>query len=143
MKELKDICIRPVRFSEIDMMTCVWHGSYVTYLEDGRESFGRHYPGIGYADIRDSGIYAPVYDLHITYHAPLRLNDVVEIHTTYVPKIGARLDFSYQIFRVSDKLLCAEAHTTQLFISPDGELMTDEPAYYQQWKKNFCLAEEE
>ncbi len=28
-----------VRFSEIDSMQIVWHGEYVRYFEDGRESF--------------------------------------------------------------------------------------------------------
>lgn len=46
--ELEDICRMTVRFSEIDSMQRAWHGSFVTYLEDGRESFGRHYPGSGY-----------------------------------------------------------------------------------------------
>ena len=64
-KELIDICRVRVKFSETDAMQRVWHGSYVTYFEDGRESFGRHYPGIGYADIQRSGIYAPVYDLQL------------------------------------------------------------------------------
>ena len=38
-----------VRFSEIDSMQIVWHGEYVRYFEDGRESFGKHY-GLGYMD---------------------------------------------------------------------------------------------
>ena len=32
MKELKDICRIPVKFSEIDSMRRVWHGSYVNQL---------------------------------------------------------------------------------------------------------------
>ena len=47
-KELTDICQIRVKFSEMDAMLRVWHGNYVKYFEDGRESFGRHYPGIGY-----------------------------------------------------------------------------------------------
>ena len=39
-KELIDICRVRVKFSETDAMQRVWHGSYVTYFEDGRESFG-------------------------------------------------------------------------------------------------------
>lgn len=136
-KELEDICRIPVKFSEIDSMCVAWHGSYVTYMEDGRESFGRHYPGLGYEDIQRSGIYAPMYDMHIKYYASLRINDVAEIHTKYVYKRGARLDYVYQIFRESDHQLCAEASSTQLFIDPDGNLMTDKPAYYQKWQNKF------
>ena len=136
-KELTDICRVRVKFSETDAMQRVWHGSYVTYFEDGRESFGRHYPGIGYADIQRSGIYAPVYDLHVRYLAPLVVDDVAEIHTRYVPKPGARLDFEYEVYREEGHLLCATGSTTQLFIDPAGQLLLDLPDYYARWKERF------
>ena len=137
MDTLEDICHIPVRFSEIDSMRCAWHGSYVAYLEDGRESFGRRYPGIGYADMQQAGIYAPLYDLHLTYRAPLRLNDVAEVHTRYVPRPGARLDYEYRIYRAADHTLCAKAKSVQLFIDPQGRLMVDEPEYYRLWKARW------
>ncbi len=136
-KELIDICRVRVKFSETDAMQRVWHGSYVTYFEDGRESFGRHYPGIGYADIQRSGIYAPVYDLHVRYLAPLVVNDVAEIHTRYVPKPGARLDFEYEVYREEGHVLCATGSSTQLFIDPAGQLLLDLPDYYVRWKERF------
>ena len=136
-KELIDICRVRVKFSETDAMQRVWHGSYVTYFEDGRESFGRHYPGIGYADIQRSGIYAPVYDLHVRYLAPLVVDDMAEIHTRYVPKPGARLDFEYEVYREEGHLLCATGSTTQLFIDPAGQLLLDLPDYYARWKERF------
>ena len=137
MPVLEDICRVRVKFGETDAMRCVWHGSYVSYLEDGRESFGRHYPGIGYADISRSGIYAPVYDLHLRYLAPLGIDDVAEIHTRYVYKPGARLDFNYEIYRVRDCVLCATASTTQLFIDPQGLLLTVMPDYFASWQEKF------
>ena len=36
-----------IRFSEVDSMNVVWHGSYPLYFEDAREEFGRKY-GLGY-----------------------------------------------------------------------------------------------
>lgn len=137
MKTLEDICRIPVRFSEIDSMKCVWHGSYITYLEDGRESFGRHYLGIGYADMQKAGIYAPVYDVHIRYLAPLAINDVAVIHTRYVYHPGARLDFTYKIYKEYCDVLCAEGSTTQLFINAGGELLTDKPGYYIKWQEKY------
>lgn len=137
MKTLEDVCVVPVRFSEIDSMRRVWHGSYVTYFEDGRESFGRHYPGIGYADMQQSGIYAPIYDLHVRYYAPLLINDKAEIHTTYVYHPGARLDYAYRVYRQSDHTLCAEGSTVQLFIDRNGQLMVDRPDYYLCWQTKY------
>lgn len=136
-KTLEDICTVPVRFSEIDSMRRAWHGSYVTYFEDGRESFGRQYPGIGYADMQRAGIYAPIYDLHVRYYAPLLINDRAEIHTTYVWHAGARLDYTYKVYRESDHTLCAEGSTVQLFIDPEGALMVDPPDYYTRWQERY------
>jgi len=65
MRELQITTHGRVRFSEIDSMRRVWHGGYVTYFEDGREAFGRHFGGIGYADMQHEGIYAPIYDLRL------------------------------------------------------------------------------
>lgn len=140
MDTLEDVCCVRVRFNEIDSMSRVWHGAYITWFEDGRESFGRHYPGIGYADMQSAGIYAPVYEISARYHAPVLLNETVEIHTTYVHRPGARLDYDYRIYRKSDDTLCAEGHTVQLFIDSQGELMTEEPGYYKEWKeRHFAL----
>lgn len=138
MKEsLTDICRVSVRFSEIDSMRRVWHGSFVTYFEDGRESFGCHYPGIGYADMQQAGIYAPIYELKVKYFAPLCLNDVAVVHTRYLYKPGARLDYAYEVYRESDGVLCAEGSTVQLFIDGDGQLMVDKPDYYEGWQRMY------
>lgn len=137
MKDLEDICFTQVRFSEIDSMRRVWHGAYITFFEDGRESFGRHFPGIGYADMQREGIYAPIYEVKIRYYAPLAINETAEIHTRYIHKPSARLDYAYRIYRKSDHTLCAEGSTTQLFIDQQGELMTECPPYYLEWQKKF------
>ena len=55
-----------IRFSEVDSMSFVWHGSYPLYFEDARESFGEKY-GLGYMVIFNSGYYAPLVDLSFHY----------------------------------------------------------------------------
>ena len=137
MDGLEDVCRVRVKFSEIDSMRRVGHGAYVAYFEDGRESFGRHYPGIGYADMQRSGIYAPIYDLHLRFYAPLALDDVAVVHTRYVYHPGARLDFEYKVYREADGVLCAEGSTVQLFIDVEGMLMVDLPDYYKEWQERY------
>ena len=123
-------------------MRRVWHGTYLTYFEDGRESFGRHYPGIGYADMQRAGIYAPVYEIKVKYYAPLFIQEQVEIHRRYLYKFGARLDYTYLSSRESAQVLCAEGSSTQLFINPQGELMTELPSYYQEWQQRYLTLNE-
>lgn len=134
-KVLEDTTRIIVKFSELDMMQCVWHGSYITYMEDGRESFGRHYPGIGYADIIASGCYTPVYDLQCKYFAPLQVNDVVLVTTRYVYHPGARLDYEYEMRRERDNALVFRGKTTQLFIDAEGHHLLELPEYYAEWQR--------
>lgn len=137
MEVLEDIIRIRVRFSEIDSMKRVWHGSYIKYFEDGREAFGRRYPGIGYSDMEAAGIYAPLYDFHIRYYAPLVINDIAVVHTRYVYKRGARIDLNYKIYRERDNILCAEGDSIQLFIDSSGNLLSLIPDFYSAWLDKY------
>ena len=48
-----------VRFNEADPLGIVWHGHYIRYFEDGRESFGKTH-GLGYLDVYKLGYVTPV-----------------------------------------------------------------------------------
>ena len=72
-----------VRFSEVDSMQIVWHGEYVRYFEDGRESFGKRY-GLGYMDIYDEGYMVPIVDLNCQFKQPLSFGEEVIIETRYI-----------------------------------------------------------
>ena len=82
MKELKATVPLKIRFSEVDSMNIVWHGSYVMYFEDAREAFGGKY-GIAYLDIFGNGYYAPLVDLSFKYKSPITYDMKPEITITY------------------------------------------------------------
>ena len=136
---MKNIVRIPVKFSELDPMFRVWHGNYVKYFEDGREAFGKEFPGCDYDIMMKTGITAPIYDIKVRCLAPLSMNDVAVIHTTYVYKPGARLDYKYEISRERDGVLCCTGSTTQLFIDPNGEQLYIEPDFYIEWKNKNGL----
>ena len=52
-KEIEHVSQVRIRFVETDPLGIVWHGNYIQYFEDGRESFGRHH-GISYLDQKQS-----------------------------------------------------------------------------------------
>ena len=125
-----------VRFSEVDPLRMVWHGNYVKYLEDAREAFGLRY-GISYMDIFNSGCYAPVFDMHLRFSKPARLDDILLVTIRYRHAIGAKLVFDYEIRRESDGELMLEATTIQLFTNHDGVLEVSEPEFYRRWKRKL------
>jgi len=131
---LKDRTETRVRFSEVDALGIVWHGHFLRYLEDGRESFGMRY-GLGYSEVYDQGLTIPVVGLEISYKTSVAYGDSVVIDTAYVPCEAAKIIFSYKVFRKSDMELVLEATTTQVFLNRDGELELTSPAFYSNWKE--------
>lgn len=126
-----------VRFSEVDSMHVVWHGEYVRYFEDGREAFGRKYPGLGYLDFYANGYTAPIVDLQIQYVAPLTVNDVAIIETRYIETIAAKLSFEYIIRRERDGALVARGSTVQVFVDAEGNMLLNNPTFYEEWKEQW------
>jgi acyl-CoA thioester hydrolase len=126
-----------VRFSEVDSMHIVWHGNYALYLEEGREAFGREYPGLGYRDIGANGYGAPIVDMQVQFRSPLRLGDEAVIETRYMNTDAAKICFEYEIRRVDNHQIVATASTVQVFTDSNGELELVNPAYYLEWKERW------
>ncbi len=131
----------PIRFSEVDSMAVAWHGSYVLYLEDGRENFGRQYTGLGYDDYFSSGYVTPVVNLTINYKQSLKYGDRAIIETRYIPSKAAKIIFEYTIYRASDMAVMATAETTQVFVSLDGEMQYVCPEFFEKWKQRWLSQE--
>ena len=86
-----------VRFSEIDSMQIVWHGEYVRYFEDGRESFGKHY-SLGYMDIYSEGYMVPIVELNCQFKQSLSFGEEVIIETRYISCEAAKIKFEYVLY---------------------------------------------
>ena len=127
-----------IRFSEVDSMGVVWHGSYVAYLEDAREAFGRQY-NMGYQRFANEEIYAPIVDIQIKYKSPLRYGMHPEIEIVYVPSESARIIFEYRIFH--EGILMATATTTQVFMDLNYNLVLYNPPFFEEWKKEWLSDE--
>ena len=130
-----------VRFSEVDSMQVVWHGEYVRYFEDGREAFGREYPGLGYLDFYANGYTAPIVDLQLQYLSPLTVNDVAIIETRYIETVAAKLCFEYIIRKESDGALVARGGSIQVFVDANGEMVLNNPPFYEEWKNRWLKRE--
>lgn len=128
-----------VRFSEVDSMHIVWHGRYVSYFEDGRESFGLEFPGLGYMDIYENGFTAPIVELTLQYKHPLKCNDKIIVETRYIDSEAAKICFEYEIKRESDGVVAATGTTVQVFLDNNGELQLVSPDFYLKWKERWIV----
>lgn len=125
-----------IRFSEVDSMNIVWHGSYSLYFEDAREAFGQKYD-LGYMKIFSNGYYAPLVEMSFKYKKPLVYESKPTIVITYIPTESAKIVFEYEIIDEKDGTVYATGRTVQVFMDRDYQLVWENPEFYKQWKEKW------
>jgi acyl-CoA thioester hydrolase len=136
VKELKETIPFSVRFSEVDSMNIVWHGSYSLYFEDAREAFGKRY-GLGYFDIFGNGYYAPLVELSFNYKRPIKYGMKPEITIIYRHTDSAKIVFDYEIRDTVSGDILATGHSVQVFMDMQYQLVWANPEFYEEWKQKW------
>ena len=126
------------RFSEVDSMNIVWHGSYPLYFEDAREAFGEKF-GLGYLFIYDNGYYAPLVDLAFHYKKPIIYGMRCRIDVYYRSTPAAKIIFDYEIYDLNDNSLCTTGRSIQVFMDQNYQLVWTNPEFYENWKNKMGI----
>jgi acyl-CoA thioester hydrolase len=124
-----------VRFSEVDSMGIVWHGSYALYFEEAREEFGRKYD-LGYLKVFGEGYFVPLVNLDFSYKKPLIYGDKMSVRIEYIPTEAAKICFKYEIVSQKDNSTIATGTSTQVFLDKNYQLLWNSPDFYVEWKNN-------
>lgn len=125
-----------IRFSEVDSMNVVWHGSYALYFEDAREAFGEKF-GLTYLGYIEKGYYAPLVDLKFQYKHPLKYGSKPRIDIVYRPTQAAKVVFDYEIRDIVDDTLIATGTSIQVFMDLNYELVWESPQFYKEWQERW------
>ncbi|MBQ2507667.1 MAG: acyl-CoA thioesterase [Bacteroidaceae bacterium] len=125
-----------IRFSEVDSMNVVWHGSYALYFEDAREAFGEKY-GLTYLGYIEKGYYAPLVELKFQYKHPLKYGSKPRIDIVYRPTQAAKVVFDYEIHDTADDSLVATGTSIQVFMDLNYELVWESPEFYKEWQERW------
>lgn len=125
-----------IRFSEVDSMNVVWHGSYPLYFEDAREVFGEKY-GLEYMTIFHHGYYAPLVDLSFKFKRPLVYGSKPRITITYIPTEAAKIIFNYEIVDTLTGESVATGRSVQVFMDRDYRLVWENPPFFLRWKEKW------
>ena len=127
-----------VRFSEVDSMNIVWHGSYALYFEDAREEFGKKY-GLSYQLYFENECPAPLVELNLKYMKPLLHAQRARVDITFRNTRAAKVVFDYEIRLLEDNSLVTTGTSTQVFVDKYHNLMLTNPPFFEEWKKKHCL----
>lgn len=129
-----------IRFSEVDSMGVVWHGSFVKYLEDGRESFGMKY-GLSYLEVASRDFLIPIVDMNLSYKKSAKYGEKLVVETEFINSDAAKLIFEYTIYREFDMEVLVKAKTVQVFTDKNGQLILTNPHFFVDWKKSLSITE--
>jgi len=128
-----------IRFSEVDSMNIVWHGSYALYFEDAREAFGEKY-GLTYLEIFGNGFYAPLIELHFNFKKTLSYRRKARIDISFRNTEAAKIIFDYEIYDVEDDSLIATGYSVQVFLDKQYQLVWTNPAFFEEWKQKHGIS---
>ncbi len=121
-------------------MNVVWHGSYMLYFEDARELFGEQYD-LSYMGYVRHGYYAPMVEMNIQWKKPILYGMRPRIDIIYRPTVAAKVVFDYEIHDTADESLIATAHSVQVFMNLNYQLVLYSPKFYEEWQQRWKVFE--
>ena len=134
--ELRASKLLDIRFSEVDSMNVVWHGSYMLYFEDARELFGQKYD-LTYMGFFDHGYFAPLVEMNFQWKRPIKYGMRPRIDIIYRPTISAKIVFDYEIRDPEDETLFATGHSVQVFMDTNYQMVLYSPEFYDEWRRRW------
>ncbi|NEQ73517.1 MAG: acyl-CoA thioesterase [Okeania sp. SIO2D1] len=106
-----------------DYAGVVWHGTYISWMEEARVESLRSI-GIEYAELVNLGCDLPVVELSVRYHKAVKLGMVVAVRTRMTNTEGVRLDWDYQIQSLDGKELYVTARVILVTVDREkGKIM--------------------
>ncbi|MDB9374509.1 acyl-CoA thioesterase [Nodularia sphaerocarpa] len=120
----------PVRVQphHTDYAGIVWHGTYLTWMEEARVECLRSI-GIDFADLVALGCDLPVVELSVRYHRSIQLGKAVIVKTRMTEVTGVRMNWDYAIVSIDGQELYVTAKVTLVALDRErGKIMRQLPA---------------
>ena len=108
-----------VRYAETDQMGVVYHSNYFVWFEIARTDLLRH-GGWSYREMEADGVSLPVIVAHCEYRLPARYDDELEIRAKGAILTHVRVEFTYEIVRLSDGATLVIGHTVHAALDRGG-----------------------
>ena len=105
----------------------VWHGTYLTWMEEARVECLRSI-GIDFADLVAAGCDLPVVDLSIRYRRALRMGESAIVKTRTIDMEGVRIVWEYEIQSENREIVYLTGMVTLVAVDREkGKIMRQLP----------------
>jgi acyl-CoA thioester hydrolase len=110
-----------------DYTGIVWHGTYLTWMEEARVECLRSI-GVEFADLVALGCDLPVVELTVRYHRAVELGMAVVVKTRMIDVTGVRINWDYAIVSTDGQQLFVTAKVTLVALDRErGKIMRQLP----------------
>lgn len=123
-----------VRYAETDMMGIVHHSRYYPWFEQARTDWIKK-TGLTYSAMERMGILLPLTETHCRYHYGLRYEDEVLITCRIEKLTVARIEFSYEVYRLPERKLMSEGRTQHGFAGADFRPINLKKKFPEVWER--------
>ncbi|MFZ5668871.1 MAG: tol-pal system-associated acyl-CoA thioesterase [Pseudomonadota bacterium] len=131
--------VLPVRvyYEDTDFTGVVYHANYVRYFERGRSDFLR-LAGVSHTDLleRHDPAAFVVTRMEIDFRRPARIDDALQVRTTYDAVKGARIAVSQRIVR--GEVVIAQARVSAACITLEGKPRKPPAGLVEALRPWFC-----
>ena len=134
----------PIRvyYEDTDHGGVVYYANYLKYMERARSEFLRS-AGLELDAIEDEfGVMFAVRQANVSYHAPARFNELLNVESALVEMRGARIAFQQHIYRQSDGQLLTHGDIQLACISRDGSVSRIPKTVLERLKSHLNRPEE-
>jgi len=121
-----------VIYGDTDAMGIVYYGTYLRFLEVGRNEYLRAHGG-EYRKIEAAGFVLPVLEVNVRYRAPAEYDDVLRIKTRVGKVSKVQLKFEYEVERESDGALLVTGHTSHATLDRETRKLVRLPECVTRW----------
>lgn len=111
---------RRVTYADCTVGNHIYYGRYLDVLETARAELFRA-AGTSFQELQEAGEIFPVVEAHLRYKAPARYDELLNIEVWLTTAERVRLNFSYRIIGVGDKLIL-EGETLHVCTGLDDKL---------------------
>lgn len=128
-----------VRYAETDMMGIVHHSRYYPWFEQARTDFIKR-TGLSYTRMEKMGILLPLTETHCHYIYGLKYEDEVLV-TCKIDKLTvARIEFSYEVYKLPEMKKMSEGKTKHGFIDKNFKPINLKKTFPDVWEKLSSLS---
>ena len=129
-----------VRYAETDMMGIVHHSRYYPWFEQARTDWIKK-TGITYSAMEQMGIMLPLTETHCRYHYGLKYEDEVFVTCRAEKLTVARIEFSYEVYKLPERKLMSEGRTQHGFADSDFRPINLKKKFPEVWERLTELTE--